>query len=223
MAKKVVALVPVKLNSQRIPHKNRLLLGGKPLCWHVCNTLLEAGGIDEVCVYCSSQDVVPLLPKGVRWVKRPIWLDNDQVKGAQIYSEFIDEVAADVYVLTHTTSPFLRVESVREGLRAILEEGCDSAFTAQRIQTFAWFSGSPLNYEINDVPRTQDMEPVWIETSGFYMFSKELFVNEGRRIGYKPRIVEVNHFEAIDIDEPQDLEYAQFVAEYIHVRGASKL
>jgi CMP-N-acetylneuraminic acid synthetase len=215
MTKKVVALVPVKLDSQRIPHKNKLSLGGRPLCWHMCNTLLEAGGIDEVCVYCSSPDVVSLLPEGTRWVKRPAWLDGAEIKGAQIYSEFISKVDADVYVLAHTTSPFLRVESVREGLHAILEEDCDSAFTAQRIQTFAWFGDSPLNYNFDDVPRTQDIEPVWIETSGFYMFCRELFVNEGRRIGHRPRIIEANHFEAIDIDEPQDFSYAQLVAEYM--------
>jgi CMP-N-acetylneuraminic acid synthetase len=209
---KVVALVPVKLHSQRVPGKNAKELGGHPLCWHVCNTLLNVSDIDEVCVYCSSEDVVPLLPERARWVQRPEYLDHDEVKGAQIYRSFLDKVDADVYVLAHTTSPFLREESVREGLRAILDQGCDSAFTARRFQTFAWYDGKPLNYELEDVPRTQDMKPVWVETSGFYMFRREVFAEHGRRIGMKPHVVEVGDIEAIDIDEPEDFEFASLVA-----------
>ena len=45
---KVVAFVPIKLNSQRLPHKNILPIAGHPLCWHLCNTLLKVNNIDEV-------------------------------------------------------------------------------------------------------------------------------------------------------------------------------
>ena len=216
---KVVALVPVKLRSQRVPGKNARNLGGHPLCWYVCNTLLSVSEIDEVCVYCSSEEVVPLLPEGTRWVRRAKSLDADDVKGAQIYSAFLDDVEADVYILAHTTSPFLRAESVRKGLKAVLEEGYDSAFTAQRMQTFAWFGGKPLNYSLNDVPRTQDMEPVWVETSGFYIFRHEVFVKENRRIGGNPHIVEVDAVEAIDIDEPADFEFAELVVASMGLAG----
>ena len=54
---KVVAFVPIKLNSQRLPHKNILPIAGHPLCWHLCNTLLKVNNIDEVYVYCSDERV----------------------------------------------------------------------------------------------------------------------------------------------------------------------
>lgn len=209
---RVVALVPIKLNSQRVPRKNLRDLGGHPLLWHVCSTLAGARGIDEVCVYCSSDEVERYLPEGVRYVRRPAWLDADEVKGAQIYREFISEVPADAYVLAHTTSPFLSRESVERGVAAIRSGEYDSAFTAQRVQTFCWYGGKPLNYDLADVPRTQDMEPVWVETSGFYMFMRELFEAEGRRIGHSPLIVEVTPIEAVDIDEPSDLDLAEAIA-----------
>ena len=210
---RVVALVPIKLNSQRVPKKNVRDLAGHPLLWYVCNTLANSSGIDEVCVYCSSDKVVKYLPEGVTFVKRPEWLDEDEVKGAQIYTEFIKQVEADTYVLAHTTSPFLTRESVEKGVEALRSDVYDSAFTAQRIQTFAWYRGEPLNYDLTDVPRTQDMDPIWVETSGFYMFRKELFVDEGRRIGHHPLIVEVSPIEAVDIDETQDFELAQAIAD----------
>lgn len=210
---KTVAMVPIKLNSQRLPHKNILPIAGHPLCWHICNSLVHAKGIDEVYVYCSNPDVIEYLPEGAKFKQRPQWLDGELVKGFDIYRSFISEVDADVYVLAHTTSPFIKVSSVENALNHILSGENDSAFSAERIQTFAWYQGKPINYDLNDVPRTQDMEPIWVETSAFFMFKKEIFTVHNRRIGFSPYIQEVSGIEAIDIDEKKDYDLACKLAE----------
>lgn len=210
---KTVALVPIKLNSQRLPHKNILPIAGHPLCWHLCNSLIKARGIDEVYVYCSDEEVTKYLPEGTLFKKREKWLDGDSVKGFDIYREFIKEVDGDIYVLAHTTSPFIKVESIENALEHILSGENDSAFSAERIQTFAWYKGKPINYDLNDVPRTQDMEAIWVETSAFFMFKKEIFTEYNRRIGFNPYIQEVRGIEAVDIDEPKDYEFACKLAE----------
>lgn len=198
---KVVAFVPIKLNSQRLPHKNILPIAGHPLCWHLCNTLLKVNNIDEVYVYCSDERVSDYIPEGVILKKRDKKLDGDLVKGFDIYRSFISEVDADVYVLAHTTSPFIKQESIDNALKHIVSGSNDSAFSAEKIQTFAWYKDKPINYDLNDVPRTQDLEPIWVETSAFFMFKKEIFTDYNRRIGFNPYIQEVSGIEAIDIDE----------------------
>lgn len=210
---KTVALVPIKLNSQRLPHKNTLPLAGHPLCWHLLHTLLEVKEIDEVYVYCSDAAVTQYVPEGVKFLQRPRELDADSVKGFDIYRSFIKEVDADVYVLAHTTSPFIKATSIESALTHVLKGENDSAFSAKRIQTFAWYKGKPINYDLNDVPRTQDMEPIWVETSAFFIFKKEIFTHYNRRIGFHPFIQEVSGKEAVDIDEPRDYEMACRLAE----------
>lgn len=205
---KVVAFVPIKLNSQRLPHKNILPIAGHPLCWHLCNTLLKVNNIDEVYVYCSDERVTDYIPEGVILKKRDKKLDGDLVKGFDIYRSFISEVDADVYVLAHTTSPFIRQESIDNALKHIVSGSNDSAFSAEKIQTFAWYKDKPINYDLNDVPRTQDLEPIWVETSAFFMFKKEIFTDYNRRIGFNPYIQEVSGIEAIDIDEKKDYDLA---------------
>lgn len=205
---KVVAFVPIKLNSQRLPHKNILPIAGHPLCWHICNLLKQVEGIDEVYVYCSDESVIEYLPEGVIFKQRDKRLDGDLVKGFEIYKSFIDEVDADVYVLAHTTSPFIKRSSIQNALNHIISGENDSAFSAERVQTFAWYQGKPINYDLNNVPRTQDMEPIWVETSAFYMFKKEIFTIHNRRIGFSPYIQEVSGIEAVDIDEKKDYELA---------------
>jgi CMP-N-acetylneuraminic acid synthetase len=210
---KVVALVPIKLNSQRLPHKNILPIAGHPLCWHLCNSLNHVEGLDEVYVYCSDPEVKKYIPEETKFLQRPKWLDGDTVKGFDIYGEFIKEVDADIYVLAHTTSPFIKTSSIQTALDHVRSGENDSAFSAERIQTFAWYQGKPINYDLNDVPRTQDMEPIWVETSAFFIFKKEIFAEHHRRIGYTPYIQEVSGIEAVDIDEKKDYDLACKLAE----------
>ena len=205
---KTVAFVPIKMNSQRLPHKNILPLGNHTLCWYIFDVLLNVKEIDEVYVYCSDDRIVEYIPQNVIYKKRSEQLDGDLVKGYDIYKSFIDEVDADVYILAHATSPFIKSETIESALSNVLYNGNDSAFSAQRIQTFSWFKGKPLNYEFEDVPRTQDIEPVLVETSAFYIFKKEVFKEYKRRIGFTPYIQEVDDVEAIDIDEKKDYDLA---------------
>lgn len=205
---KVVALVPIKLNSQRLPHKNILPILGKPMCYHMVDSLVQTKNIDEVYVYCSDTKVTEYIPEGATFLQRDKKLDQDLVKGFEIYRSFIETVDADVYVLAHTTSPFTKTETIENALSHILSGECDSAFSAERVQTFAWYQGKAINYDLNDVPRTQDMEPIWVETSAFYMFKKEIFTEHNRRIGFHPYIQEVSGIEAVDIDTKQDYDFA---------------
>lgn len=205
---KVVALVPIKLNSQRLPHKNILPILGKPMCYHIVDSLVEAEAIDEVYVYCSDPKVTEYIPEKAKFLQRDKKLDGDLVKGFDIYRSFIETVDADVYVLAHTTSPFTKTETISNALSHILSGEYDSAFSAEKIQTFAWYQGKAVNYDLNDVPRTQDMDPIWVETSAFYMFKKEIFTEHNRRIGFHPYIQEVSGVEAVDIDTKQDYDFA---------------
>ncbi len=210
---RVVAFVPIKLNSQRLPNKNILPIADHPLCWHILDTLYRTKGIDEVYVYCSDERVKEYIPDKVKFLKRDKKLDGDLVKGFDIYDAFIKEVNADIYILAHTTSPFIKQETVESALDKMIDSDYDSAFSAQRVQTFAWYKGKPINYDLNDVPRTQDMEPIYVETSGFFMFRKEIFTENRRRIGFKPYIQEVDSVEAVDIDTKEDYEFALLISQ----------
>lgn len=210
---KTVAFVPLKMNSRRLPGKNFLPVAGHPLCWHICRTLTQVRDIDEVYVYCSDRKVLPYLPEGIIFKERDKALDGDFVKGADIYRSFIEEVDADIYILAHATSPFIKVSSVENALAKVESEEYDSAFSAEKIQTFVWYRGKSVNYQPEDIPRTQDLEPVWKETSGFFIFRKEIFTVSHRRIGFHPYIQEVSGKEAVDIDEREDYLSACRMAE----------
>lgn len=210
---KTVAFVPVRLNSKRVIGKNLKPLGGKPLMCYILETLAKIKSIDEVYLYCSNEEVKKYLPDGVKFLKRPAFLDRDETLGKEIYDEFTKAIDADVYILAHTTSPFIKQETIENALDKIINGGHDSAFSAEKIQTFAWYNGEPLNYDLKEIPRTQTIEPVYVETSAFFMFSRDVWKIHGQRIGFKPYMAIVDKKEGIDIDWPEDFEMAERILE----------
>ena len=86
-------------------------------------------------------------------------------------------------------------------LKKVTSGDYDSAFSAEKIQTFAWYEGRPLNYSPENVPRTQTIEPVYIETSAFFIFPREMWRTHHRRIGFRPYTAVVDRIEGLDIEQ----------------------
>lgn len=210
---KVVAFVPIRLNSKRVVGKNLKMLGGKPLMCYILDTLANIKKIDEVYVYCSQESIKEYLPEGVKFLKRPEFLDRDETLGKEIYEEFTKTIDADIYILAHTTSPFMKQETLENALDKIVNDGYDSAFSCEKIQTFTWYDGKPLNYDLKEIPRTQTIEPVYVETSAFFMFKRDIWKVHKQRIGFKPYMAQVDKIEGVDIDWPEDFDFAEKILE----------
>ena len=215
---KRVAFVPIRLNSQRVEGKNLRLLGGQPLMTYLLRSLAAAKNIDEVYVYCSNPAIQEYLPEGVRFLKRDERLDSNTTLGEEIYDAFTAEVDADIYILAHATSPFIRTSTIEDAVARVENGEYDSAFSAERVQTFAWWEGKPLNYSLEYVPRTQDLEPVYVETSAFFIFRSEVWRTLHRRIGERPYTAVTDRIESMDIDNPDDF----LLAEAIVAAGLNK-
>ena len=214
MMKNIVAMVPIKLNSERVKEKNlRTFRDRKPLIQFILDALVRSKRIDEVYVYCSSERIKDYLIPGVKYLKRPAYLDGNTCNCNDIIREFMKEVDAEYYVVSHATAPFTTPESIYRCIASVVDgEEYDSAFTVERIRTFLWSKGRPINFDPDHFPRTQDLEPIYMETSGAFVFSKEVFKTYNRRVGIKPCLVEVEPIESIDIDT----EYDMFVAQSIY-------
>ena len=215
---KKVAFVPIRLNSQRVEGKNLRLLGGRPLMAYLLQTLTQVENIDEVYLYCSNPDVQQYLPEGVKFLQRDQSLDSNTTLGEEIYDAFTSAVDADIYILAHATSPLIRSATIADAVARVESGEYDSAFSAERVQTFAWWDGKPLNYSLNRVPRTQDLEPVYVETSAFFVFEREVWCGKRRRIGKRPYMAVTDRIESMDIDNPDDF----LLAEAIVAAGLNK-
>lgn len=208
---KTVAFVPIKLNNERFPHKNTTpFTNGKPLISYILETLKNVNNIDEVYVYCSSEEIVEYLPEGVIFLKRDPYLDLSTTSFNEVLTTFADRVDADIYVLTHATAPFIKAESIEKGVSMVQSKEYDSALSVARLQEFLWKDGKPFNYTVTNIPRTQDLPLMYTETCGLYVYTKDV-INQKRRIGDKPYLVEVSKIEATDINTKDDFIVADAI------------
>lgn len=209
---KVVALVPIKMNNERTPGKNtKKFDDGTPLIHFILKSLLNSDEIDEVYVYCSKEEIKEYLLDGVKYLKRDPKYDTASADVNEMFYSFSKEVDADIYVLAHATAPFQKTKSIDNGIKAVKSGNYDSAVAVKKMQDFFWKDGKPANYNPIDIPRTQDLDPIYVETTGLYIFTKEVIMTLRRRIGNNPYLLEMTEVEATDINDPIDFEIANAI------------
>jgi len=222
MKPKLVALVPMRHHSERVPGKNYRPLAGKPLYHHILNTLLAVEAIDQVVVDTDSDLILEGLEKNfpnVIRLRRPEKLRSGTIPMNDILLHDVAEVKADFYLQTHTTNPLLSSETVAGAVKTFFEQypGHDSLFGVTRLQTRLWDQqGQPLNHDPDILLRTQDLPPIYEENSCIYIFPRQTLISRQNRLGERPLMFEVPADEAWDIDEELDFTVAETIYKQIH-------
>ena len=211
---KCIAIVLLKLSSRRLPNENFLALGSKPLAWYIFESLLEVPEIEEEFCYCSEPSIMNLLPSSTKLLARPSYLNDDDIKANELFGYAVEKVKTVLIVLCQATGPFVSPNSIKLGLKAVIQEEFDCAIGVRRIQTYCWFNGSPINYNPADMEQTQVLSPILEETSGLYIFRRRDYIEHKTRIIGKPYFVELPHREAVDIDTPEDFLLAECLLNY---------
>ena len=214
---KLVALVPMRHHSQRVPEKNYRLLADKPLFHHIIETLLAVREINEIVVDTDSDPVMDGLRKNfpqVRIINRPEALRADDVPMNDILIYDTGQVPADFYLQTHSTNPLLRPETVSRAVQSFLADypNHDSLFSVTRLQSRLYDqNGKAINHDSSVLIQTQNLPPVYEENSCLYLFTRENLLKRHHRIGEKPMMFEIHADEAWDIDEELDFQICEFL------------
>lgn len=227
----IVALLPMKANSERVKGKNFRDFNGKPLFRWILDTLLSIKDIDQIIINTDARHI--LAEKGLTDTDRIVIrerkpeLCGDFVSMNKVLADDVANTSADHYLMTHTTNPLLSAASIQTALHSYLGAQAvgkaDSLFAVNKIQTrFYRADGSAVNHDPDNLLRTQDLEPWFEENSNLYIFNKASFMKKQARIGEKPILFESNKFESIDIDGPEEWDLAVIAARYLMERAQQK-
>lgn len=219
--KSVVALLPIKANSERIRGKNFRNFANKPLCRWILDSLLAVPEIDQVVINTDARAL--LAEHGVVDGGRVLIRDRkpeicgDFVSMNKVLADDVENVPADFYLMTHATNPLLRPATIQNALAtfssAIHTDTADSLFSVNRHQTrFYREDASAVNHDPNNLIRTQDLEPWYEENSILYLFTKDSFSSTNARIGHRPALFETPPLESVDIDDQPGWILAEIIA-----------
>jgi CMP-N-acetylneuraminic acid synthetase len=214
MSLSVVAFVPMRHSSERVPGKNYRPFNGVPLFHRIVRTLLAVERVSRVVIDTDSpiirEQAAGTFPS-VLVIDRPKHLLGGHVPMTEVLRYDAQQAPSEWYLQTHTTNPLLRPETIDRALDRLERdtEDHDSLFSVTRWQTRLYGpDGSPLNHDPDVLLRTQDLPPVYEENSNLYLFTSAQIAT-GRRIGKHPILFEIDPLEAVDIDVETDFVLAE--------------
>ncbi|MEQ8652947.1 MAG: acylneuraminate cytidylyltransferase family protein [Kiloniellales bacterium] len=216
---KLVALMPMRHHSQRVPGKNYRPFGdGRPLYQHTLENLLAVEQIEKVVIDTDSPIVKEQCAekyKDVIVLDRPEHLRAPEIPMNDILSYDASQIESEFYMQTHSTNPLLKHETMAKAVDLFFEQYpiYDSLFGVTVIRDRIWdVLGRAVNHNPNILLQTQDL-PKWLvqENSTLYIFERNRLLNDRNRIGNRPFLFEVDEVEARDIDIEIDFQITEML------------
>ena len=212
----VIALLPMRHNSERIPGKNYRPFGdGRALFEHVLTALLDCQNIKAVVINTDSNTVKEICSDKYPNViihDRPEHLKDGITPMNEIILNDLEQLDGDYFLQTHSTNPMITSLRFDEAISTFFQNigQHDSLFSVTRLQTRLWDElARPINHNKDILLRTQDLPPVFEENSCFYLFHRKMIEQSGLRIGNRPYLFELDKIETADIDVESDFVMAE--------------
>ena len=213
---KVIALLPMKGHSERVPNKNLKMFCGKPLYHSIMNQLLLAKIINKIVVNTDStaikDDIINNFD-GITIINRPEEIQGDFVSMNKIIEYDLSKSDGEYFFQTHCTNPLLKADTIDKAIEQFFIDinKHDSLFSVTKVQTRFYDKDiNPVNHNPKELKRTQDLDPYYEENSNFYIFSKSSFKNSNNeRITTNANFFVMNKIESIDIDDENNFIIAE--------------
>lgn len=224
MKPKIVAFLPVKGTSERVPNKNMRTFNGEPLFVFTLRKLLRCSFINEVVLDSESDEILGIGRRmGARVLKRDPGLATNKTDGNKLFLNEVEHAPGDIYIQHLCTSPFVKEETIRRAVDLLkAEPETDSVVLGRKDKCYYWESGRPA-YDLEHIPNSITLPDVYTEAMALYVVRREAALATRRRIGNTPRMIYGDPIELIDVNSETDLELARIVAAGILADEGKKL
>ena len=221
---KIVAMIPARLGSKRIKHKNLRMLDGKPLVSHVLEKCKDSGVFCAIYINSESEIFKEIADKyGVEFYQRDPCLATDESTNDQFIFDFIQHIDCDIVVQVNPTSPLVQADEIKNFVTEMLKNDFDTMLSVKREQVEGFYEGKSINFnQMEQMPRSQDLAPIYLHCSTILAWKSKLIREKMRKfncctygadskIGYYT----FDSFANIDIDNEDDFVFAEIVIEYL--------
>tara|TARA_R100001510_G_C7652312_1_gene210109 strand:- start:111 stop:1244 length:1134 start_codon:yes stop_codon:yes gene_type:complete len=219
---KIVAMIPARLGSKRVPKKNIRLLNGKPLISYIIEATKKADCFDEIYIN-SESDVFGDIAKdeGISFYKRPLELAQDSATNDDFTLDFVNNIQCDLVVQILPTSPFLSPQEIKDFTNKAKNHDTLISLTNQQIECV--YKKQPINFNQKEqTPPSQLLEPIGVYACGLMSWKVENYKNNMKKYGcaYHGGDGDIEYFKlsgnsAIDVDTEDDFQLAELVARHI--------
>jgi CMP-N-acetylneuraminic acid synthetase/quercetin dioxygenase-like cupin family protein len=220
---KIVAMIPARLGSQRVPKKNLRLINGKPLISYSVEVAINAECFDEIYIN-SEADIFGEIAQslGVGFYKRSSHLASDVAINDDLAVDFIRNVSGDILVQLLPTSPLISSKEIRDFVAEITRGNWDTLVSVTPHQIACLHDGRPINFELMEPHKSsQQMTPVQSYATVLMAWRYTTFLDHMKRLGFayhgadgRTGYFPIRGLSAIDIDNEEDFNLAEVALTY---------
>jgi CMP-N-acetylneuraminic acid synthetase len=219
---KIIAIIPARGGSKGIPKKNLQQVNGVSLVGHAIQFAMKSNMFDLVSVSTDSEEIaMDAKENGCELIiDRPARLAGDSISDqpvlahALIEAEKLTKTNFDLIVMLQPTSPMRSISELSEGINRVKELNYDSAWSVTNLdlhyhprKQLRLLNDNIVNYVSEKlVTSRQQLEPTFVRTGCFYIYKKEVVLQDINLMGESCSGV-VSRIETVNIDTYEDLEY----------------
>lgn len=211
---RIKGVIPVRAGSVRVKNKNIRPFAGSSLLRIKINQLQRMPQLDGVIVLSDSPDMLSLAKSlGCKTIK----LDKFHASAAATANEVFYNTAklSDTDVMVHAcvTSPNLKDETLENAINFFLDnmDKYDSINSGKLVKEFLFLDDKPINHNLDEHPKSQNLPDIISRIPAFSIIKRETMMKRKSNCGKKMKLLLVDPYEAIDIDEQIDFDFAEFI------------
>ncbi len=215
---KLVAHIPARGGSKRVPSKNLRYLAGKPMIAYAVECALKCTDLNDVYVNTDSEQIGSLATElGSKVYRRPDYLGTDETTGEEFTVDFIDHFKPDTLLMISPVCPMIEPVDICAALDAYEDSDADTLISCSMTNLQTFCQGRPVNINLDGpLAPSQENPPVvtcnWAVTIWNAEIFRNLFAKSGSGyFGLQRLFWAIDPMKAIKISTEQDFRFADLL------------
>ncbi len=220
---KIIAMIPARLGSKRIPKKNLRIMNGKPMISYSIDAAKEARCFDEIYLNSEADIFREIASESkISFYKRPQELASDATINDEFTLDFLKNVACDILVQLLPTSPLITPQEILAFVQEMANAKWDTLISVSPHQIACVYKNNPVNFNSTEPHRSsQMMDPVNSYATVLMAWRKDKYIDHMERFGCgyhgadgKTGYFQLKGLSTIDVDNQEDFTLAEVALAY---------
>lgn len=228
----IVAIIPARGGSKRIPKKNIKEFLGAPIISYSIKNALNSKLFDRVIVSTDSEEIAQIAKAygaEVPWLRAKELADDFSGTNSVVAHEL--KALGEEYTVAcciYPTAPLMKIDDLKKGFDILKNERANFVFSAKSFdynpfRGFTLQNSTPqMLFPEHKMTRSQDLDVVYHDAAQFYWGTREAFIEDMELFGEKSRVVPIDPLYVQDIDTPNDWELAEIKFTYLHKKDVAQ-
>ena len=214
MIKDIVAVVPVKANSDRVKAKNLRPFADTTLFDLKIHQLKNVQGFSKIIVSSEDEFVIEKsLQFGVEVHHRDPMYSTSDIPMSEVYSYIASEVSGENIAWVNVTNPLSGENIYSKAIEIYnkLESRYDCLLGVSEMKDYMFFRDNPVNFQRAPWAKSQDLEPLYSMNFAVNILKREDMVEWGSCVGFSPYMYVIDSIDGWDIDVQSDFNFCESV------------